>query len=157
MTSLEAFEPQEEFTPQPQGGAHGQCISRTKSTGERCRAFAMSERGLCNNHDPENYDRMQAARRAGGAATRKMGVVEKQNAFVAERFDELMNVLLDATKADKAIGFEGDTVPDHAVRVAAVREIFDRGIGKAVQASKVEHSGLLSLAQLAEIAESEGE
>jgi hypothetical protein len=127
------------------------CSSLTKA-GKTCGAPAVKGTGVCFSHTPGG---LAGQASAGGAAKPKMvqprEVTRDQFEQFRDRLAELsgdaVRALTDALVADRALvvgnGPEAwvATAPDHAVRLSAAKELWDRLYGRPSQTTRLEAGG----------------
>jgi hypothetical protein len=118
----------------------GKCSARSKR-GNPCRSPAVNGTELCFSHTPGGLD-VQAA--AGGLAKRKPRPNEVLREQLEELNDDAIRALTDALGADRALVVgQGPTAwvataPDHAVRLGAAKELWDRLYGRPAQTTRLE-------------------
>jgi hypothetical protein len=123
----------------------------SNAKGTPCQAAPLSGSKWCRAHDPNLPDETrfgspeQAGKAGASPKPRTLKLREELNRQVEEKAATIVDVLFDALLADKGVIVgSGETafvelVPDHAVRLRAVQELFDRAEGKPRQA--LEHTG----------------
>jgi hypothetical protein len=127
-----------------------QCTSLTKS-GKTCRSGAVKGTGLCFSHTPGGLAGQAAA---GGTTKRKLN----PKLLLRDQFEELreeltglngdaIRALTEALVADRALVVGNgpqarvETAPDHAVRLSAAKELWDRLYGRPAQTTRLEAGG----------------
>jgi len=121
--------------------------NRTRA-GKPCRGNPLHGHPFCMAHAPESIRESVGFIAKNGKQGRPANprVVDVLRERVEERIDEVLAPLFEGLSATRGIalsirggGMEIAHVPDHQVRLAAVRELLDRAYGKPRQA--IEHSG----------------
>lgn len=120
------------------------CTGTTKA-GKPCRANPMKDRDVCLAHADEET---RGSARFGGPqpgsgrppAPRAVDLLRER---MEADLDQVLGPLWDALVADRAIVVGNgpqayvENVPDHGVRITAVREMLDRSYGKPKQQTEV--------------------
>lgn len=124
------------------------CKGKTKA-GKACRAKPLKGSDFCISHSDKAVQAevgfggsLNGA--LGGAATRKPRAVDVLRERMEERIDEVLAPLFDALTASRGIaltikggGMEIGYTPDHAARLAAVKELLDRAYGRPKQMTEL--------------------
>jgi len=126
------------------------CTSLTKA-GKTCQAGSVKGTGLCFSHTPGGLGGQAAA---GGTARRKVqpkevlrDQLEELRGRLAELDGEAVRALTEALGADRALVVGNGptawvaTAPDHAVRLSAAKELWDRLYGRPAQTTRLEAGG----------------
>ena len=119
---------------------NGEQCTATNKAGNACRSAAVRGTGLCFAHTPGGL-RAQAV--AGGEAKRKPKPSEVLRAQLEALNELAVRALMEALSADRSLVVgQGPTAwvataPDHAVRLAAAKEVWDRVYGKSKQTAEV--------------------
>lgn len=123
----------------------------SNAKGEPCKAWPLSGSRFCAAHDRNLPDGHRfgspewSARAGASEKPRALKLTEELNRQVEEKAALIVDALFEALLADKGVTVgHGDdafveVVPDHAVRLRAIAELFDRAVGKPRQA--IEHTG----------------
>ena len=120
-----------------------QCTAPTRA-GKTCRSAAMKGTGLCYAHTPGGLLTRCAE---GGIAKRKPRPNEVLRGQLEELNDDAIRALTEALRADRALVVgQGPTAwvataPDHAVRLGAAKELWDRLYGRPAQTTRLEAGG----------------
>jgi hypothetical protein len=122
------------------------CAGTTKK-GTPCRASCLTDRDTCLAHaDAETRKSMQFIGGGPGSGRPKNPrAVDVLRERIEQDIDRVLNPLWDALDATSGVavgngpGATVEIMPDFRTRIAAARELLDRGYGKATQA--VEMSG----------------
>lgn len=120
------------------------CKGDTRS-GKPCKAAPLKGSDYCLAHADEKTRVATGfgAKDAGNGRPRKPRVVDVILARIEDKVDEVFDVLWEAAHAQRAVVVgSGPTafvemVPDHPTRIAAARELLDRGYGRPHQSSEV--------------------
>lgn len=124
------------------------CTGTTRQ-GKPCKAGALSGSERCAAHpvDPDSPrfgspEQASAAGRLGGRP-RNPRAVDVLRERIEQNIDQVLNPLWDALKAEAptTVGYGRDAyvemVPDYRTQIAAVKEILDRGYGKAKTVAEI--------------------
>lgn len=116
----------------------------TKGDGTPCAANPLKTGDYCISHDKEAGERAGfGGSQPGAGRPKNPRAVDVLRERLEEQIDRVLNPLFDALEAETqaiALGAEDAepiSVPDHRIRLAAVREILDRSYGKPTQATEI--------------------
>lgn len=131
--------------------AKRRCKGKTKAE-KRCRAAPLRDRAYCSAHDPESPgstrfgspEQAAAAGALGGRPPRPRAVDVLRERVEAD-VDAVLAPLFEGLAADRGVvvgageSAQIEMVVDWSTRLAAARELLDRGYGKPRQT--IEHAG----------------
>jgi hypothetical protein len=116
----------------------------TTKTGAICGRNTIDDLAVCLAHAPAEVRALRGftpeAGKLGGRPA-KPRVVDVLRERIEEDAERVLRPFFDALDAAS----RGGDDPDHAIRLAAARDLLDRGYGKPRQGTDVEISGSLSL------------
>lgn len=139
------------------------CTATTKS-GEPCKAKPLKDTDRCLAHSDATTRESVGFVAANGFAGRKPNprAVDVLRERIEQDIDKVLNPLWDALEADRGVvvgngpSAHVDYVPDFSARIAAARELLDRGYGKPKQTNEVSGNIGMTLADLASLADDAG-
>lgn len=132
----------------PRKPAKRRCAGKTRA-GKRCKAAPLRGRKRCSAHQLSpaagQFGTPEAAARGGRASSRHVPkLTEVLTRRLEEEAERIVGTLVDGLGASRGvtirIGGGEDTLvdtPDHSTRIAAARELLDRGLGRPKQATEV--------------------
>lgn len=136
------------------------CTATTKS-GQPCKARPLKDQDTCLAHaDKKTRDATGFAITGGRPPNPRAVDVLRER--IEQDIDKVLNPLWDALDADRGVvvgngpSAHVDYVPDFSARIAAARELLDRGYGKPKQTSEVSGSLGVTLADLAGLVDDAG-
>lgn len=125
-------------------GKHG-CTGTTRK-GNPCGAWPLKGRDVCLSHsDQETRDSVSfGGPQPGGGRPRAPRAIEVLKERIEANIEMVLAPLFDGLLAEKGFtlalkggGAEFVETPDHATRIAAVRELLDRAYGKPKQSTEL--------------------
>lgn len=120
------------------------CIATTKDNNP-CSRGRYGDSEYCWSHQPEEVKAAKGfgGKQEGSGRKRKPRVVDVIRELVEEDDSGVISALWDALAAERGVvvgngpSAHVEYVPDHSARIAAAREILDRGYGKPKQQTEL--------------------
>lgn len=139
------------------------CTGTTKA-GKPCKANPLKDRDTCLAHaDAETRRSLQFVGGGPGSGRPKNPrAVDVLKERIEADIDKVLNPLWEALEADRGVVVGNgptahvDYVADHSARIAAARELLDRGYGKPKQTNELSGSIGMTLADLASLTDDAG-